>query len=249
MVRLRPFACQIAVIFFWLFVWHLLSCALNQEILLVSPLRVGQRLAELMREGFFWRSIFSSLQRIMLGFLLSTLCGILLAALAQNRFVYLLINPLLSLIRATPVASFTILVLFWVHSRYLAIVISFLMVLPIIFYNVYEGIAQTDIKLLEMAQVFHLSFGRRIRFIYVPSAWPYFLSAFTIALGQAWKSGIAAEVIALPNDSIGINLYNAKIYLENADLLVWTAVIVLLSYLIEKGFHLLVQFFSRRSER
>jgi len=203
-------------------------------------------LAELATQPSFWAAIGTSLQRIMLGFVLSTIAGILLAALAQNRLINEIVQPPMQLIKATPVASFTILVLFWVHSRYLSTVISFLMVLPIIFFNVYEGIANTDRKLLDMADVFQLSFGKRLRYVFIPSVWPYFLSAFSIALGQAWKSGIAAEVIALPNQSIGINLYNAKIYLENADLLAWTTVIVALSFLIEQCFFACVRWLNRR---
>ena len=244
--KLVLFARRAAVIFLWLLLWHCFALYLNQPILLVSPLQVFQRLAELAALPSFWSAIGTSLQRIMAGFVLSTVVGILLAALAQNRILNDLLQPPMQLIKATPVASFTIMVLFWVHSRYLATVISFLMVLPIIFFNVYEGIAQTDTKLLDMAKVFKLSFVRRLRYIYIPSVWPYFLSAFSIALGQAWKSGIAAEVIALPNQSIGINLYNAKIYLLNADLLAWTTVIVALSFIIEQSFLAIVRWMNRR---
>ena len=148
----------------------------------------------------------------------------------------MLLNPLLTLMKATPVASFTLLVLFWVPGSSLAIVVAFIMVLPIIFYNTYEGLCNIDRQLLEMAQVFRVSRWKKHRFIIFPSALPYLVSACSIGFGQAWKSGIAAEVIALPRDSIGINLYNAKVYLENADLLAWTVVIVLLSFAMEQAF-------------
>ena len=52
-------------------------------------------------------------------------------------------------------------------------------------------------------------------------------------LGFAWKSGIAAEVIALPALSVGKNLYDAKIYLERADLFAWTLAVILLSLGLE----------------
>ena len=52
-------------------------------------------------------------------------------------------------------------------------------------------------------------------------------------LGFAWKSGIAAEVIALPALSVGKNLYDTKIYLERADLFAWTLAVILLSLGLE----------------
>jgi len=197
---------------------------------------VLQRLGELSREASFWQVIWSSLSRILQGFGLALLCGTFLAALAQHRLAYAVIHPPIDLMKATPVASITILVLFWVPSHNLSVVISFMMVLPIVFHNVCEGLQQIDVELVEMATVFRFSLWKRLRHITFPSILPFLASACSIGFGQAWKSGIAAEVIALPRASIGMNLYNAKIFLQNADLLAWTLVIVFLSHLMEKSF-------------
>lgn len=53
------------------------------------------------------------------------------------------------------------------------------------------------------------------------------------AMGLSWKSGVAAEVIGLPASSIGIHLYDAKVYLDVPGLLAWTVVIVALSVGLE----------------
>ena len=95
-------------------------------------------------------------------------------------------------------------------------------------------LAQTDPKLLEMAVVFRMPVWRKIRFIYLPALVPYLVSGCRIALGMSWKSGAAAEVIGLPEHSIGEHLYMAKIYLETADLFAWTLVIILVSAVFEQ---------------
>ena len=82
--------------------------------------------------------------------------------------------------------------------------------------------------------------------IYVPSILPYFMAGCTTGLGLAWKAGVAAEVLAMPRNSIGLQLYNAKVYLETSDLFAWTLVIILLSMLLEK---LLVALMRRLSTR
>ena len=51
---------------------------------------------------------------------------------------------------------------------------------------------------------------------------------------MGWKSGIAAEVIGVPDHTIGERLYTAKIYLETADLFAWTIVVLILCSLFEK---------------
>ena len=64
---------------------------------------------------------------------------------------------------------------------------------------------------------------------------PYFVSAISVGLGFAWKSGIAAEVIGLSKNSLGLEIYNSKIYIETTDLFAYTLVIILLSVLMEKA--------------
>lgn len=226
-----------AAVLFWLMIWQAASCALGQEILLASPVAVLKRLSELVIGKQFWESAVFSVVRIMAGFLLGTMTGILLAGLsARFSWVRELTTPAVQTIKAIPVASFVILVLIWVPSENLSVVISFLMALPVIFTGVLEGIESTDEKMLEMAGVFRLSFGKKIRYIYVSQVIPFFCSSCSVALGLCWKAGVAAEVIGIPDGSIGEKLYQAKVYLNTPDLFAWTVVIILLSLIFEKLF-------------
>ena len=222
---------------FWLAVWQLVSMALSSELLLVSPVRVVARLVELAVTADFWLSVASSFLRIVGGFLLAVAAGVVLAALsARFRRVRELLAPLILAVKSIPVASFIILALIWFSSKNLAVLISFLMVLPVIYTNVLSGIRAADPQLLEMAAVFRLSPLRRVRYIYVPQVYPFFQSACGVALGLCWKSGVAAEVIGMPQGSIGERLQQAKVYLDTPDLLAWTLVIVLVSLCFEKLF-------------
>lgn len=222
---------------FWLLIWQGASSAVGQEILLVSPVSVLKRLLELGARGDFWASIGFSMLRIIGGFLAAMVLGILLGGLsARCRPVREFLAPAVVTVKAIPVASFVILVLIWVSSRNLSVVISFLMVFPVIYTNILEGIGSTDKKLLEMAQVFQLSSLRKIRYIYVSQVLPFFQAGCSIALGLCWKAGVAAEVIGIPDGSIGEKLYKAKVYLDTPDLFAWTLVIILVSLIFEKVF-------------
>jgi len=74
------------------------------------------------------------------------------------------------------------------------------------------------------------------------------LSACSLSLGIAWKSGVAAEVIGIPGGSIGEMLYQAKLYLDSPQLFAWTAVIIVVSVIFEKLFLLLLKRFYKRLE-
>ena len=244
-VRVQPWA-----VIFWLAVWQAASMALDQEILLVSPISVIVRLFSLMTTLPFWESIWFSFIRICSGFLAAVIAGTLLAALSVRfRRISELLAPLMLAVKAIPVASFIILVLIWIPSRNLSVFISFLMVLPVIYTNVLDGIRSANADLLEMARVFSIPVWRKIRYIYIFQVFPFFRSACTISLGLCCKSGIAAEVIGIPDGSIGENLYQAKIYLNTPDLFAWTLVIVLISLGFEKLFLFLLDLGCSRLER
>lgn len=220
-----------------LLAWQGLSILIGEEMLLASPVSVFIRLFSLVQTAAFWKSVCFTLLRITGGFSAAVVLGVLLAALSA-RFLRVkeLISPLMQVIQATPVASFTILVLIWVSPKNLSLFMALLMVMPILYTNVQSGIENTNRQLLEMTKVFQVPFRRRLRFIYIPEVLPFFRSASKVAIGLCWKAGVAAEVIGMPTGSIGERLYQAKIYLETADLFAWTVTIIVVSVLFEKGF-------------
>ena len=237
----KPDRLRLWAIAFWLIAWQLLSMIVGHEILLASPLSVAGRFFALIFTQSFWQTLSFSLLRILGGFLLGCVSGVILAALsAAFRRIRELIAPFVAVIRAIPVASFVIVALIWVPSRNLALLISALIVWPVVYANVLSGIEETDKKLLEMAHIFRLSGMKRILYIYIPQSLPYFRAAVVASMGLAWKSGVAAEVIGIPSGSIGEALYRAKIYLMTPDLFAWTIALVAASLICEKLFLRLV---------
>ena len=224
-------------VLFWLAVWQAAAMAIGQEVFLVSPVQALRCLLRLLPQADFWHRVGFSAGRILLGFGLGVVCSAALAVAAEIcPAAEVLIAPVLQLVKATPVASFIILALVWVSGRSLSILISFLMVLPVLYSAVRTGIESADAQLLEMAQVFHLSLARRVKAIWLPAILPAFRQGCSVALGICWKSGVAAEVIGLPDGSIGDALYRAKITLSTGELFAWTFVIILLSAGFEKLF-------------
>lgn len=227
----------LAIVFAWLAVWQAASVIVANDILLAGPADVIRSLFMQIFTHDFWRSIYTSFLRIMCGFLLAFLGGILTGSLSF-RFPLLreLLNPPLLLMKSVPVASFVILALIWAGSENLSVLISFFVVFPILYVNTLSGLSDVDPKLLEMAEIFHVSLPGRIRFLYLPALFPYLASGCRIALGMSWKSGIAAEVIGVPSHTVGEHLYLSKIYLATSDLFAWTLTILLISLLTEQFF-------------
>lgn len=225
---------KIPAILFWVILWQLLTMIIDNNIILVGPADTALALARLVPTVEFWRCVASSFGKISVGFLSAFISGLLLGS-AGYRYPLLcdLLDPVMTLMKSVPVASFVILALIWAGSKNLSILIAFLVVLPMIYVNTLAGLKSTDRKLLEMARVFHMKPFRRVRYIYLPSLLPYLISGLKVALGMSWKSGIAAEVIGVPSHSIGENLYMAKIYLDTENLFAWTVTVIAVSAAFE----------------
>ncbi len=239
-----------AAVLFWLIVWQAAAAAVNKKILLVSPIAVAVRLSQLVAEPAFWQAMGFSLAGIAVGFLLAVLLGIILAALSASfEPLRILLLPLMTAIKTVPVASFIILVLIWFPSEKLSSVISFLMVLPVIYTNTQNGIMSMKKELGEMAETFRIPLYRCIGCVYIPQIMPDFRAGCEISLGLCWKSGIAAEVIGMPDGSIGEALQQAKVYLNTPDLFAWTVVIVILSAMLAKLFLFLLSILEKTITR
>ncbi len=233
---------------FWLLIWHFTVFEMSKtiegaELLLPYPSTVFKRLVELVQTMFFWQTTFSSLARILLAFIIGAISGSFIAILAfLSKTLKALLSPIMTVIRATPIASFIILLILWIPSSgAVSLVAAVLMTAPIFWANIGRGIESVDRGLLEMAEVYNFGKIKKIRYIYIPSLKSAMLSACESGVGLAWKAGVAAEVLTRPKFAIGRMVYETRLYLETADLFAWTAVVVVLSLVAERGVRILVR--------
>ena len=206
--KLRKTLRTLAVVLFWLLIWQLAAALAGQELLLPSPLRVARELIRLAGGAEFWLTVAQSIRRVLTGIVSAVLLGILLALLTHKSAVLrALLSPVMTLVKSTPVASFIILALVWLGRDVVPPVIAALMVLPVVWANVSQGLDGIDPQLLELAQVCRLPRGRVFRRITLPSVLPHLRAALCSALGLGWKAGVAAEILTVPARSIGKRIY------------------------------------------
>ncbi|NLN03502.1 MAG: nitrate ABC transporter permease, partial [Clostridiaceae bacterium] len=106
----------------------MLAKVVDEEILIPKPVNVFKSFVTLSKTTLFWHSIMLSIARILIGFFLALVVGTLFAILTvKSRLVMDLFYPLISSVKATPVASFIILALFWLTTGRVPIFICFLM--------------------------------------------------------------------------------------------------------------------------
>ena len=231
----RPKVNGLPALFFWTVVWYLAAVAMDNPLLLPSPIQVLRCLGNLMLTAGFWQTVAVSIGRILLGIVCAVALGCVLAVVTSSfRLPEVLIAPAMTAMQATPVASFTILVLIWIDRDFVPVLICGMMVLPVVWNSVSTGIRVTDPQLLEMAKVYRLSGLQTLRRIWIPSVIPFFHTACSSSIGLGWKAGIAAEVLTVPKHSIGRMIADSKLYLMTEELFASTLVVIVLSLLLQK---------------
>ena len=221
---------------FWIAVWAFAAHQFGKPLLFPSPISVIKTLWELLQTKAFYMATASSLGNIFGGMLTAILSACVLAVVTSKvRLIRDLIHPVMAVVKATPVASFIILMLLFLGPVKVPSLITFLIVLPIVWTNLDQGIASIDKQLTEVAKIYRFSLAKRLRVLIFPSVKPYFLSACKTAIGLAWKAGVAAEIIAMPPNTIGTMIGEAKLYIMSAEMFAWTLTVVLLSLIIEFG--------------
>ena len=215
-------------------IWDVIALIVGDGYFLPGVFETAASLIKIVVSREAFKVIFIALFRVISGLVLGIASGVILAALCHKfDIVNTLISPIISIMKATPVAC--IIVLLWIRLNYtdIAIFVVVLMVLPIVWQNVYEAFKSIDKSLIEVADVFKISAKQRLKILVIPSILSYLLPATVTAIGLAWKAEIAAEIMT--NSNIGELIYDFKtVSYDTASIFAWTAIIVTLSILFEK---------------
>ena len=236
---------SILILTFWLAVWETASLLVRNELklFLPSPVAVFTKWLEVGFTAEYFSAAGATLLRIFAGFVFGTAFGFVLGLLTSNiKTLYSLVSPVLRIIRATPVVSFIILAFLFIKVDALPVFISFLMVVPLVWQTVHDGISNSDRELDEMCRVFGVSRLRALFRVKLPACLSGIISTSVSALGFAWKSGVAAEVLCTPEISLGHRIYSAKASLDFDEVYAATLTVVLLSLVIE----LLLKYLCKR---
>lgn len=232
---------QAIVCLFWLALWQAAAVVIAKPLILPGPWETLTTLVSLAGESTFYFNIFWTLLRCLLAMALSFSLGCLCAYCAYRlpALRSLLTLPV-GFFKAVPVMAIVIYVILVASADWVAVIVCFLMCFPIVYTNVLAGLDDAPEELLELASVYELSAGEKVRYIYAPAARVQVEAAVWLIAGMSWKAVVAAEVLSIPRYSLGYEMLNAKYYLQTPVLFAYIAVIVILSLAAEKLISLLL---------
>jgi NitT/TauT family transport system permease protein len=245
--KLKKIGASILIILFWLLVWEAAARYVNLSFVLPTVPETFSALLSIIKDQDFLISSLSSVFRISLGFLLGLAIAVGLGILAiRFPFVRRLLAPINTIAKTTPVAVIIMIMWLMIGGARVPGVVSALIVTPLIWQNLLDGYDSIDKGLDEVCKIYQFNFLKRLRFLVLPTLFSYLLPSIVTAYGLAWKAGIAAEIICMTKDSIGSEIYNAKIILDGPVTFAWTIIILILSWVIEHLIKLAVKGVSRK---
>lgn len=175
-----------------------------------------------------------SIVRVFAAFILSFfsafLFGVLSGVFLPLRYILM---PIINFIRTIPTIPLILVAVIWFDNNTVPIFVSMLVIFPIIYDAIANGIINVDKNLIEMSLSYNVSLKNQIISLYIPSIKPYVLTALSQSMGITWKSILAAEILALPSFGIGSRLYESHLYLDTVSLFSYSLIAVIFNAIFE----------------
>lgn len=225
---------NISGILFLIVLWQGIAMFVGQPELFPSVTDLAAGLFKLFKSGSFYTDLTLTILRGLMGFLIALTLALILATTALHHdFWKNFFHPLVVTIRSIPVISFVLIALLWISPPGLPVFIAFFTMFPILYQNILSGLEHTDKKLIEMSIVFRKTGLQRYVHIYLPAARALISSGMSTAMGFGWRAVIIGEVLAGPLHGIGTSMKKAQVFIDMPELLAWTVIAVLVSFIFD----------------
>ncbi len=215
--------------------WQLVSFNWDHLSFFPTPLRVLKELTTLLTTSETYIILLTSLKRLFFALVISTIIGTFFGLLSGLHYqVEGLLQPIVVLLRTTPVISIVVILLMIYGNVVSLYIIVFLLLFPIIYQSELDGIKNINPTLKEVLKLDcnRCTFGS-IRLVFFPLALPHLRTGILQSVGLGIKVLVLAEFIAQTDISIGREIQTSKLWLNYANIFAWTIVLVSFVILVE----------------
>lgn len=235
------------ILVFYLGLWQVAATLIDNEIVLSFPVDTIRILYRIIISQDSWFIISNSISKILLGYFFACILGIVFSIIChRKKYLKILIDPFFSAMRSIPVACFIVIALIWIGSQWTPCLISSMIVFPIVYLSTINALGSVSKDMLQMCDIYEIGYLDRIKNLYIPYSFTSISSSIQVSLGMSIKAGIAAEVIASSDLTIGGELFLSKLYLDTTTLFAWTFIIVVISWLLEIVLNRVIKYIEKK---
>jgi NitT/TauT family transport system permease protein len=204
---------------------------------LFPPLEdVAATFIRLTQDGILLHHTLDTLWRLVAGFALAAVVGVVLGILiGRSRRAEDIFLPLISIGAPIPGFAYAPLFLLWfgLGNKSTILLVAFVSTFPIVF-NTWTGVKAVKEIWVRSAQAMGASDRRLFRQVILPGALPYILTGLRLGLAQAWRILVGVEMLAAVPWGLGWMIFGAREFLNTDVMLAGVAVIGVIGLALEK---------------
>ncbi len=216
--------------------WYLYTTFSNVPNSLLPKIQnVFMAFNEMVSQGQLQNDLAVSFLRVVKGFLVSGVIGILLGAMmGMSQKISAMLLPTITAIRQIPVIAWIPLIILWAGigegSKVVIIVIA--ASFPVLV-NTLSGFTSTPAGYIEVARLYNLNRWQTFLKVYLPHALPQMLVGLKLGLSVSWMALVASELIAA-SSGIGYRMNDARSLMRSDKVIVCMVVIGLAGIIMDK---------------
>lgn len=215
-------------------VWFAGSAIMDNPLLLPGPIAVFSAFGNIITEETGLLAIGMTLLRLALAMGVALVSGLFLGVWAGLKpAVGVFLRPLVTVLRTVPVISIVVIILIVAGFEKTPYVITFLMIFPLFFQGISEGVSAIDPELVDVYKLEDNRFFTGLRHCYLPLIQNHIKTALLQSAGLGIKVLVMAEFLAQTRNSIGNQLYLAKVNLEYDRVFAWTILLIIVAVILE----------------
>lgn len=205
---LQYFGLTVVLIGIWQGLYHL---GFLNPILLPAPSQIALAFWDLFKSGDLMRHIGISVLRVLEGFGIAAVLGLVLGtAIGLSRTLDRWTDLIIQVVKPIPPIAWIPLAILWFGiGEQSKVYIIFLGAFFPIIINTIDGIRQTDHKFVEVARILAVPRFKFVRQVVLPGALPAIMTGLRVGLMVAWMCVVAAELIAA-GSGIGYLIMDAR---------------------------------------
>lgn len=222
----------VLIVILW---WYVTNFTDTPSTILPEISAVGERFRLMIESGQLQSDLKVSLIRVLEGYAVSAVLGVLLGTLiGMSETAKRILQPTLTTIRQIPIMAWIPLLILWCGigegSKIVVIVIASFFPIMV---NTQAGISGTPLEYVEVARLYKLNRFKTFFRVYLPHALPHIQTGLKLGLGVSWMAVVAAELIA-STSGIGYSMSYARTLMQSDVVIICMLVIGIIGILMDK---------------
>ncbi|MFY0595605.1 MAG: ABC transporter permease [Cognatishimia sp.] len=202
-----------------------------------------------LESGNLSKALGASLYRIFLGFFFGTTGALIVGCLVGwYKTIEYLVDPLIEALRPIPPLAYIPIIIIWFgideFSRVLIISIACFMVCVV---NVIAGMKNVPQVYVDAAATMGANRFQVFRTVAIPAATPFIITGYRIALGAAWTTLVASELLAAQN-GLGFLLQEGRRYFLTDQVMMIIVIIGTCAFIMDRIFRRIQAYLMQWSE-